>query len=247
TARQSLRGSATVPLIIPLLVPPRFGFENDYDQANGNDTRRMSFLPEFLTIAVAHMLAVASPGPDFAIVLRQSLRHGRATAVWTSVGIGCGLCIHITYSLLGLGLLLAKSATALTVVKWLGAAYLAWIGVQALRAKPREGDLDLTASTDAPSECAAWTTGFLVNVLNPKAALFFISLFPLAVSPATPRLVQAGYGVWMTLSTVAWFSFVAVVFTRTEVRRGFLRHGHWIDRALGAVFLGFAASLMWMA
>ncbi len=207
----------------------------------------MNFLPEFLTIAVAHALAVASPGPDFAIVLRQSLRHGRATAVWTSVGIGCGLSIHITYSLLGLGLVVTRSATVLTVVKWLGAAYLVWIGVQALRTKPREGDVDLVTAGGAPTARAAWTTGFLVNLLNPKAALFFISLFPLAVSTKTPRLIQLGYGVWMTLTTVLWFSVVALVFTRTEVRRAFLRHGHWIDRALGAVFLGFAASLLWIS
>ncbi len=211
----------------------------------------MNFLPEFLTLAVAHALAVASPGPDFAVVLRQSLRHGRCAALWASVGIGCGLCIHITYSLLGLGLLLTKSATALTVVKWLGAAYLAWLGVQALRALPRKDETEVlsvgSAKEDAPTARAAWTTGFLVNVLNPKAALFFISLFPLAVSPATPRLIQVGYGLWMTLTTVAWFSFVALVFTRTEVRRAFLRHGHWIDRALGLVFLGFAASLFWIS
>ena len=206
----------------------------------------VEFLPEFVTLAVAHALAVASPGPDFAIVLRQSLRHGRRAALWTSVGIGCGLCIHITYSLLGLGLVLTRSATALTVVKWLGAAYLAWIGVQALLAKPREGDLDLTVTTNEPTAHAAWTTGFLVNLLNPKAALFFLSLFPLAVSPTTPRLIQAGYSVWMTVTTVLWFSFVALVFTRGEVRRAFLRHGHWIDRALGVVFLGFAASLFWI-
>lgn len=204
----------------------------------------MTCLPEFLTIVVAHALAVASPGPDFAIVLRQSLRHGRRAALWTSVGIGCGLSIHITYSLLGLGLLLKDSSPALTAVKWLGAAYLAWIGQQALRAKPRDGDIELAGTGAAPSDAAAWRTGFLVNVLNPKAALFFISLFPLAVSPATPRWVQAGYGVWMTLGTIAWFAFVSVVFTQARVRRAFLRHGHWIDRALGVVFLGFAASLV---
>lgn len=207
-------------------------------------------LPEFLTLAVAHALAVASPGPDFAIVLRQSLRHGRRAALWTSVGIGCGLCIHITYSLLGLGLLLTRSAAALTAVKWLGAGYLAWIGVQALRARPRKDETEVSSvgsvKEDAPTARAAWTTGFLVNLLNPKAALFFLSLFPLAVSPTTPRLIQAGYGVWMTVTTVLWFSFVALVFTRGEVRRAFLRHGHWIDRALGVVFLGFAASLLWI-
>jgi threonine/homoserine/homoserine lactone efflux protein len=225
----------------------------------------MNYWPEFLTIVVAHALAVASPGPDFALVLRQSLAHGRRAAVWSSLGIGCGLAVHITYCLLGLGYFLKNSATALTVVTTLGAAYLAYVGLQALRAQPRESDVAVgrgsspappsapdavgpearpTAPLPAPTDAQAWTAGFLVNVLNPKAALFFISLFPVAVSVTTPKLVQAGYGLWMTLSTMAWFSFVAVVFTRTEVRRRFLRHGHWIDRALGLVFLAFAASLV---
>jgi RhtB (resistance to homoserine/threonine) family protein len=203
-----------------------------------------SYWPEFLTIVVAHALAVASPGPDFALVLRQSLAHGRRTAVWSSIGIGCGLSVHIAYCILGLGYFLKNSAVALATVKYLGAAYLLWVGIQALRSKPRSGDLDLAAGASAPTDGAAWTTGFLVNVLNPKAALFFISLFPLAVSVATPKLVQVGYGVWMTVATIAWFSFVSVVFTREEVRRRFLRHGHWIDRALGVVFIGFAVSLV---
>ncbi|WP_438482361.1 LysE family translocator [Oleiharenicola lentus] len=198
---------------------------------------------EFLTIMMAHALAVASPGPDFAIVLKQSVTHGRRAAVWTSVGIGCGLSVHIAYCLLGLGLFLKNSALALAVVKYLGAAYLAYVGVQALRSKPRTGDMELATSVVPPTDRAAWTTGFLVNLLNPKAALFFISLFPLAVSVTTPKIVQAGYGLWMTLTTMAWFSFVAFVFTRERVRRSFLRYGHWIDRALGVVFLGFAVSL----
>jgi RhtB (resistance to homoserine/threonine) family protein len=204
----------------------------------------LSYLPEFLTIVVAHALAVASPGPDFALVLRQSLAHGRRTAVWSSICIGCGLSVHIGYCILGLGYFLKNSEVALATVKYLGAAYLAWVGVQALRARARTGDVDLAAGATAPTDGTAWTTGFLVNVLNPKAALFFISLFPLAVSVATPKLVQVGYGVWMTLATVGWFSFVSVVFTREEVRRRFLRHGHWIDRALGVVFIGFAVSLV---
>lgn len=203
----------------------------------------MNYWSEFLTIVVAHALAVASPGPDFALVLRQSLAHGRRTAVWSSIGIGCGICVHIVYCLLGLGYFLKNSPAALVIVQYLGATYLAWVGVEALRTKARSGELDLSAAGTAPTSRAAWTTGFLVNVLNPKAAMFFISLFPLAVSVHTPKLIQAGYGLWMTLATAAWFCFVSMVFTREEVRRSFLAHGHWIDRALGVVFLGFAASL----
>ena len=203
-----------------------------------------NILHEFLTIVVAHALAVASPGPDFALVLRQSLAHGRRTALWSSLGIGCGLSVHITYCILGLGYFLKNSEVALATIQYLGAAYLLYVGLQALRARPRAGDLELAPGPAAPTVGAAWLNGFLVNVLNPKAALFFISLFPLAVSVATPKLVQAGYGVWMTLSTMAWFSFVSVVFTQEKVRRRFLRHGHWIDRGLGVVFIGFAVSLV---
>jgi len=203
-----------------------------------------AYWTEFLTIMVAHLLAVASPGPDFALVLRQSLAHGRRTAIWSSIGIGCGICVHITYSLLGLGYFLKNSAVALTTFKWLGAAYLAWVGIQAIRAQPRSGDIDLAAAGTGPTGGAAWLTGFLVNVLNPKAALFFISLFPLAVNVHTPKLIQAGYGLWMTVTTAGWFCFVSMVFTRESVRRSFLQHGHWIDRALGVIFLGFAVSLV---
>lgn len=204
----------------------------------------MSYWPEFLTIVVAHALAVASPGPDFALVLRQSLAHGRRVAVWASIGIGSGIAIHVGYCSLGLGLLLKDSPVALNVAKYLGAAYLAWVGVQALRAKPREGDMDLSEGDAAPTNRAAWVQGFIVNVLNPKAALFFISLYALRVSPHTPPLLKFGYGVWLVLATMAWFCLVSVLFTQTEVRRRFLRHGHWIDRALGVVFLAFAAALV---
>lgn len=203
-----------------------------------------AYVTEFMVIAGAHMLAVVSPGPDFAMVLRQSIAHDRRTAIWTSVGIGSAILLHISYSLLGIGLLLQTSETAFKALKFAGAAYLAWIGVQALRTKPRDLTIDRRADpARSPSLAAAWTIGFLTNALNPKAALFFIALFPVAVSPQTPKLVQAGYGLWMALATMAWFSVVSVVFTREDIRSRFLRCGHWIDRALGVVFLAFAASL----
>ena len=201
---------------------------------------------EFAKVAGAHLLAVASPGPDFAIVLRQSLAHGRRTAIWTSVGVGAAILLHVGYSLLGMGLLIRSSALWFGVVKYAGAAYIAWLGVQALRAKPR-ADADAAASEinvgAAPAGRGAFAVGFLTNALNPKATLFFISLFAMIVNPATPKLVQAGYGLWMAIATMGWFSLVSVVFTREDVRRKFLRHGHWIDRALGVVFLAFAVSL----
>ena len=92
---------------------------------------------QFAAIAVAHLLAVACPGPDFAMVLRQSLAHGRRAAIWTSIGIGTAILLHVTYAVLGIGILLRASHFWFTAVKFLGAAYLAWIGVKALRTRPR--------------------------------------------------------------------------------------------------------------
>jgi RhtB (resistance to homoserine/threonine) family protein len=205
----------------------------------------MSFyLAEFAKIMVAHLLAVASPGPDFALVIKQSLAHGRRTAVWTSIGIGTAILLHVTYTLLGIGLLLKSSPVAFTLLKYVGAAYLAYMGVQALRSQPRKATTEVTSEAPmVPSPRAAWGTGFLTNALNPKVTLFFLALFPVVVSPQTPKLVQAGYGLWMSLATMGWFSLVAFLFTRESVRRRFLSHGHWIDRALGLVFIAFAVSL----
>lgn len=203
---------------------------------------------EFLQVAIAHLLAVASPGPDLALVLRQSLVFGRRTAWWTSLGVGSAILVHVGYALLGLGLLLRGSEFWFAVVKYAGAAYLAWVGWQALRARPApEAPAGSPASPVAlpapPAQRSAFVTGFLTNVLNPKATLFFLSLYALVVSPETPRWVQAAYGLWMALATAAWFSLVTVLFTHAAVRRRFLRYGHWIDRTLGVVLIGFAALL----
>jgi RhtB (resistance to homoserine/threonine) family protein len=199
---------------------------------------------EFLQVAVAHLLAVASPGPDFALVLRQSVAFGRRTAIWTSLGIGTAILVHVLYALLGLGLLLRGSEFWFGVVRYSGAGYLAWIGWQALRARPpAEGAGNAPAGPVKPAGRSAFVTGFLTNVLNPKATLFFMSLYALVVNPHTPKFVQAAYGIWMSLATAAWFCLVSVLFTHASVRRRFQRHGHWIDRALGVVLLGFAAML----
>jgi RhtB (resistance to homoserine/threonine) family protein len=199
---------------------------------------------EFSQVALAHLLAVASPGPDFAVVLKQSLTHGRRTAIWTSIGVGSAISVHVAYSLLGLGLLIRGSPTWFNVVKYAGAAYVAWLGVQALRARPRGQTAFATGTRDAtPSVPRAFATGFLTNALNPKATLFFVSLFILIVSPRTPLVIQAAYGAWMVVATMAWFTLVALLFTRENVRQRFQRYGHWIDRGLGMLLLGFAVAL----
>ena len=153
-----------------------------------------NYWPDFLSVAPAHLLAVANPGPDFAIVLKQSIAHGRRTVVWTGIGIGTAILRHITYSLLGLGFLVRSSPLWFDTVKYVGATYIAALGVQALRAKPRHDLSGIASAKPAPSTRGAFLTGFLTNALNPKATLYFLSLYGLLVSPSPPRCGQAGYG-----------------------------------------------------
>src|SRR4051812_12085562 len=162
---------------------------------------------EFLAVAIAHLLAVSSPGPDFAIVLKQSLAHGRRVALWTAIGVGTAILLHVGYSLLGLGLLLRSSETWFTVAKYAGTLYIGWLGLQSLRAKPRTGDVAATpANATRRQQRGAFATGFFTNALNPKVSLFFIVLFVRVVDPHTPKLIQAAYGAYMSLATMAWFS-----------------------------------------
>lgn len=204
---------------------------------------------EFLLVALAHLVAVASPGPDFAMVLRQSITFGRRTAIWTSMGIGTGIFLHVAYSLLGIGLLVRSSVLAFDILKWLGAVYLAWIGQKALRAKPFAPASDgtgLSVATGAPKtpgRRAAFVTGFLTNALNPKATLFFVSLFSVVINPRTPVLIQSGYGVWMAAATMGWFTLVSLFFSQERVRAAFLRCGHWFERAMGVILLALGVRL----
>jgi len=103
-----------------------------------------------------------------------------------------------------------------------------------------KADLSLPAE---PSARAAWTTGFLTNVFNPKVTLFFVAIFASVIDPATPKAIQGGYGLWMSASTMAWFAMVSLFLTREDVRGAFLRGGHWIDRAMGCVLVGLAVAL----
>lgn len=203
------------------------------------------YTAQFLTICGLHLMAVASPGPDFAIVLRQSITHGRAVALWTSVGIGAGIFVHTAYSLLGIGLLVKSSILAFTIMKFAAAAYLSWIGFKALRAKPASPDglQPISLSTGSPRFRSAFLMGFMTNALNPKATLFFLAVFSVVIDPRTPRLILAGYGVWMAVMTALWFSLVSLFFTQERVRGAFGRLGHWFERAMGAILLALGLRL----
>lgn len=199
---------------------------------------------EFLTVVVVHLLAVASPGPDLAVVLKNSISLGRRAAIFTSLGVGCGIMVHVIYSVLGIGLIISQSIWLFNVIKWLGAAYLIWIGIQGLRAKRRDA-ADIEADTDLKlSDKSAFLSGFMTNGLNPKATLFFLSLFTVVISPTTPMLVQLGYGLYMVFATALWFAMISWLFSTARVRRKFLQVGHWFDRSMGFVLVSLGIRLL---
>jgi|TARA_R110000744_G_scaffold210656_1_gene329792 RhtB (resistance to homoserine/threonine) family protein len=207
----------------------------------------VEYLDEFLLIVIAHFFAVASPGPDFAVVLKQSVQQGRGNALWTSAGVGAAILLHVAYCVLGVALILTQSPSLFMALKYVAGAYLAYLGVQALRAaKPPTSNQDNVEIKTVVEEPVwlAFRRGFFTNALNPKATLFFMSLFTLVISPTTPTSIQVGYGVYMALATWAWFSMLSMILSRNNVRGFFQQRGYWFDRGIGVILIALAVRVV---
>lgn len=198
-------------------------------------------MTELIAVITITLLAVISPGPDFAMVTRNSLMLSRRAGVLTALGIGLGVLVHVTYTLVGVGLLIRQSLWLFNAIKLVGAAYLVYLGVKMLRARPGGASAQGTA---APlSDGAALRTGFLTNALNPKATVFIVSLFMQVVQPQTPLAVQLGYGAFISAAHIVWFSLVALCFSAGAVRGRLLAVRHWVDRLFGGLLVGFGLLL----
>jgi RhtB (resistance to homoserine/threonine) family protein len=192
---------------------------------------------EFAALMLAFGINAVIPGADFAMVLRQSIAHGRRAALFTSAGIATSILVHGSYTLLGIGVIVGQSLLAFNIIKWVGAAYLVWLAIQALRSPapkpPEEGDL----ASAKRGDFAAFALGFLTNLLNPKAVLFFLALFTSLVSAHTGGDIKVIYVLCMSLMLFAWFALVSVFFTTASVRQGFFRFGRWFNRVTGITFI----------
>ncbi|MEW2073948.1 LysE family translocator [Streptomyces sp. NPDC012403] len=198
-------------------------------------------MTEVLAVAVITVLAVIAPGADFAMVVRNSYLHGRRTGLLGALGVAAGVLVHVTYTMLGVGLLIASSTFLFTVIKLVGAAYLVYIGVRTFRTRG-EVTVDLENKTEL-TPFAALRTGFLTNVLNPKTTLFVVSTFAQVVSPGTPVLQQVGYGLFMSLAHLLWFGVVAVFFSHDRMRTLMLRGQKVLNKVIGSVLAGLGVSL----
>jgi len=206
----------------------------------------LDFLPSIFSVAGLVMISIISPGPDFAIVVKNSLVYSRRTALLTALGVAFGILVHVTYTLLGLGLLISKSPWVLFGVKCLGAGYLLFIGFKALCAKKAVSDLGKVKHEHDVSALSAIRSGFLTNALNPKCMLFFVSLFSVAVDPNTPFVVMLIYGLIIFIETLSWFGFVAFCLSGKNTREKFNADGHWIERITGGILMALGIRLFIM-
>lgn len=201
---------------------------------------------EFLTIASVHLIAVASPGPDFAVVVKQVVAFGRKPAIYTSLGVGLGIMLHVIYSIFGLGMLIKTTPLLYQGLLFVAASYLIYIGVLSLRSKPyiaEQTDVD-TPNLPMPSALSAFRLGFITNGLNPKATLFFLSLFTAIISPSTPESIRWAYGVYLAVATGLWFILLSVLLSHSRIDRHLKRYRHVIDRLMGVVLILLALSIV---
>lgn len=202
----------------------------------------ISYWLVFFSAALALNL---SPGPDLIYILSRTIAQGRKIGFASSFGIWTGAVIHVLAAALGLSAVLATSALAFAVVKYIGAAYLIYLGIQALRSAG--GRFEVSASPHSPSSALqAFRQGILVNMLNPKVAIFFMAFLPQFVRPeigaTTAQLIELGVLVILVAMAVETV-FVLAAARTTEFFRGHRRVSVWLDGLLGSVLIGLGIRL----
>jgi threonine/homoserine/homoserine lactone efflux protein len=184
-----------------------------------------------------------TPGPDVFYMVTSALRGGWRSGLLAVAGISAGCLVHVLATTLGLGALLATSATAFTLLKWVGAAYLVWMGLHMLRAKPVAIDVEQAPSL-APR--TVFVRGFLSNALNPKVALFFVAFLPQFIHADAP-LATWGFALLGVLFTVnalpIGLGYVALAAWLAQRRALMARTLHGVERMAGLMLIGFGAKL----
>jgi RhtB (resistance to homoserine/threonine) family protein len=203
---------------------------------------------EFFIVAV--LLLNLTPGPDTAYIVGRSVAQGRSAGLMSALGISAGCCVHSLACAFGLTALLAASATAFTVIKFVGAMYLMYLGARLIFAKPSADEAapaaDARAAGAPKSLRQLFLQGFWTNVLNPKVVLFFVSFFPQFVTTGSDHKTLAflTLGAVFVLMSLIWSSFVAwIAGSVTQRFAGKPSMKKWLDRGVGSAFVGLGIKL----
>ena len=175
------------------------------------------------------------------MVSRNSLSLSRRAGILTAFGIGAGVLVHVSYTLLGIGVLIRETPALFDILKLVGAAYLVWLGAKMLFSRKAEGPI--AGNETALSDLGALRIGFLTNALNPKTTIFIVSLFMQVVNGDTPLTTRIAYGLFISLSHVVWFSAVSLFFGAPPIQQRIFGLRHWIDRIFGVFLVGFGIAL----
>ena len=189
---------------------------------------------EFLTVAILHLFAVASPGPDFALVMRQSLRYNRKVAIWTSLGIGVGILFHSLLAITGLLLLITSNELFSTILKIIGSFYLLYLGVNSILGSKGLGNIE-QENTNI-DKFNGFLAGLITNVTNIKAILFFITVFSVVIGTGN-TLYLLLYGAYMALATFIWFSIISYLFTSEGFKNKFSSFLGLFEKVIGFVLI----------
>ncbi|UJF21073.1 LysE family translocator [Shewanella sp. OMA3-2] len=208
------------------------------------------------SLAVIHTIALISPGPDFAIIVKMASQQSRNTAVACALGIAIAILIHTLLSLLGISLMIRQSPLAYTIVQCVGVSYLAWMGFQALKsalsrfksiAASTEKTMQ-TLTTDKPNTASfgslkGFKIGLLTNLFNPKALIFFITLFTVLITPDVNLITKIAATTLLFFLSLIWFSLLALVLSKPLIQSKLLNVSHIIDLLVGIIFIGVSVTI----
>ncbi|WP_431026941.1 LysE family translocator [Lysinibacillus sp. LZ02] len=199
----------------------------------------------YIEVFVVGILAALSPGPDFVVVIKNSLGAGRKYGIATALGIASALIVHITYTILGFTIILEKLPFVFNVIKLTGATYLLWLGWQGIQSQARLENSNAKSMDRLLKESVmrCFREGFLCNVLNPKSALFFLSIFSQFIGPNTSKWTGWIYGGEIIVAVGLWFILLAILISNSFFRKIYQRYMHWFDRVLGIILIVFAVTI----
>ena len=198
---------------------------------------------QFISIATIHLFAVMSPGPDFIIIVRQSISRGRRSALMASLGIGIGILMHITLCIFGLGMIIKESDLLFKVIQIIGSLYLAYLGVISMISKDSSNNSNYKDEFHF-NAFQSFKLGFLTNILNPKATLFFLSLYTMIIANNTPFQFQILFGLWMSFATGLWFAFLSLILTNKSILAKIEFMSTKIQRITGVILIIFSIKLL---
>ncbi|MBI44648.1 MAG: lysine transporter LysE [Candidatus Marinimicrobia bacterium] len=203
------------------------------------------YLDQFLIIAMAHFFAVVSPGPDFFLILRQSFVYGKQKTILTSLGVATGILVHSLYCVLGLSYVLTDTFLH-DVLRILCSLYLFYLGFNSIffmNIIDTDNSIDVKEKLNSSiSSFAAYRQGFITNLLNVKASLFFISLYSF-IDLSTPKYVLFFYALWMTLVTGGWFIFLTILLSANKVNKIAYHYHYYISKLMGFILIYIAIKI----